>query len=53
MVLCMKGAEYNRRGDPLMVSRVKLEKLVDICQQWAEFSPRSGPNVGLESRQFK
>jgi hypothetical protein len=28
-----KGAEYNRRGDPLMVSRVKLEKLVDTFQQ--------------------
>ena len=46
----MKGAEYNRRGDLLMVSRVKLEKLVDICQQWDEFSPRSRPDVGLESR---
>ena len=47
---CMRGVEYNRRGDPLMVSRVKLEKLVDIFQQLAEFSPRSGPDVGLESR---
>lgn len=50
---CMRGVEYNRRGDPLMVSRVKLEKLVDIFQQLAEFSPRSGPNVGLESRRIK
>ena len=53
MVLYMKGTKYNRRGDPLMVSRVKLEKLVDICQQWAEFSPRPGPDVGLESRPIK
>lgn len=45
---CMRGVEYNRRGDPLMVSRVKLERLVDIFQQWAEFSPRSGRDVGLE-----
>lgn len=49
----MTEVEYNRRGDPLMVSRVKLEKLVDIFQQWAEFSPRSEPDVGLESRQIK
>jgi hypothetical protein len=49
----MKGGKYNRRGDPLMVSQVKLEKLVDICQQWVEFSPRSGPDVGLGSRQIK
>ncbi len=47
--LRMNGDRYNRRGDPLMVSRVKLEKLVDICRQWAESFPQSGLDIDSNS----